>query len=122
MNYCSKCQKTVIKVDVDAPKIQDVKKTNFLIFDSWCVKVYNVINVFVVQQPSATSLKQSVKDRLGPLISSNSEPSQDSSVASQVCDGIEAELFHVHLSKSAVGVYKHYVFSPLWCRTLPKCQ
>lgn len=34
-------------------------------------------------QPSATSLKQSVKDRLGPLLSSNSEPSQDSSVASQ---------------------------------------
>ncbi|XP_034535546.1 RNA-binding protein 26 isoform X2 [Notolabrus celidotus] len=33
--------------------------------------------------PSATSLKQSVKDRLGPLLSANSEPSQDSSVASQ---------------------------------------
>ncbi|KAK5935478.1 hypothetical protein CgunFtcFv8_020838 [Champsocephalus gunnari] len=31
--------------------------------------------------PSATSLKQSVKDRLGPML--NSEPSQDSSVASQ---------------------------------------
>lgn len=34
-------------------------------------------------QPSATSLKQSVKDRLGPLLTSNSEPSQDSCVASQ---------------------------------------
>ncbi|XP_077395307.1 RNA-binding protein 26-like [Festucalex cinctus] len=34
-------------------------------------------------QPSATSLKQSVKDRLGPLLTANSEPSQDSSVASQ---------------------------------------
>lgn len=34
-------------------------------------------------QPSATSLKQSVKDRLGPLLTVNSEPSQDSSVASQ---------------------------------------
>ncbi|XP_074522908.1 RNA-binding protein 26 isoform X2 [Halichoeres trimaculatus] len=33
--------------------------------------------------PSATSLKQSVKDRLGPLLTANSEPSQDSSVASQ---------------------------------------
>ncbi|CAN9507217.1 unnamed protein product [Ophioblennius macclurei] len=32
--------------------------------------------------PSATSLKQSVKDRLGPLLPANSEPSQDSSVAS----------------------------------------
>ncbi|XP_063738098.1 RNA-binding protein 26 isoform X2 [Eleginops maclovinus] len=31
--------------------------------------------------PSATSLKQSVKDRLGPML--NSEPSQDTSVASQ---------------------------------------
>ncbi|KAK6325875.1 hypothetical protein J4Q44_G00052170 [Coregonus suidteri] len=35
-----------------------------------------------VQQP-ATSLKQSVKDRLGPLPSDSSEPNQDSSVASQ---------------------------------------
>lgn len=42
---------------------------------------------FDVQQPSATSLKQSVKDRLGPLLTVNSEPSQDSSVASQVCGG-----------------------------------
>ncbi|KAM9408799.1 RNA-binding protein 26 [Pholidichthys leucotaenia] len=33
--------------------------------------------------PSATSLKQSVKDRLGPLLPANPEPSQDSSVASQ---------------------------------------
>lgn len=33
--------------------------------------------------PSATSLKQSVKDRLGPLVTVNSEPSQDSGVASQ---------------------------------------
>lgn len=33
--------------------------------------------------PSATSLKQSVKDRLGPMLPANSEPSQDSSVASQ---------------------------------------
>uniref|UniRef100_UPI0037E87AE6 RNA-binding protein 26 isoform X2 n=1 Tax=Semicossyphus pulcher TaxID=241346 RepID=UPI0037E87AE6 len=33
--------------------------------------------------PSATSLKQSVKDRLGPMLTANSEPSQDSSVASQ---------------------------------------
>lgn len=40
MNYCSKCQKTVNKVDVDVPKIQDGKKTDFLIFDSWCVKIY----------------------------------------------------------------------------------
>uniref|UniRef100_H3CVQ6 RNA binding motif protein 26 n=1 Tax=Tetraodon nigroviridis TaxID=99883 RepID=H3CVQ6_TETNG len=36
------------------------------------------------QQPPATSLKQSVKDRLGPLLTVNSEPSQDSSIASQV--------------------------------------
>ncbi|KAM9396199.1 RNA-binding protein 26 isoform 1-T1 [Salvelinus alpinus] len=35
-----------------------------------------------VQQP-ATSLKQSVKDRLGPLPADSSEPNQDSSVASQ---------------------------------------
>ncbi|XP_061742911.1 RNA-binding protein 26-like isoform X2 [Nerophis ophidion] len=35
------------------------------------------------QQPSATSLKQSVKDRLGPLLTANSEPSQDSTVAAQ---------------------------------------
>lgn len=34
--------------------------------------------------PAATSLKQSVKDRLGPLLTANSEPSQDSSVASQI--------------------------------------
>lgn len=34
-------------------------------------------------QTSATSLKQSVKDRLGPMLTANSEPSQDSSVASQ---------------------------------------
>ncbi|XP_069553914.1 RNA-binding protein 26 [Brachyistius frenatus] len=34
-------------------------------------------------QPAATSLKQSVKDRLGPLLPANSEPSQDSSVTSQ---------------------------------------
>ncbi|XP_059211138.1 RNA-binding protein 26 isoform X2 [Centropristis striata] len=34
-------------------------------------------------QPSATSLKQSVKDRLGPLLTANSEPSQESVVASQ---------------------------------------
>uniref|UniRef100_A0A3Q1JYT4 Uncharacterized protein n=1 Tax=Anabas testudineus TaxID=64144 RepID=A0A3Q1JYT4_ANATE len=34
-------------------------------------------------QPPATSLKQSVKDRLGPLLPANSEPAQDSSVASQ---------------------------------------
>lgn len=39
----------------------------------------------VIQQPSATALKQSVKDRLGPLITANSEPSQDSSTDSQVC-------------------------------------
>ncbi|XP_061618631.1 RNA-binding protein 26 isoform X2 [Phyllopteryx taeniolatus] len=32
---------------------------------------------------SATSLKQSVKDRLGPLLTANSEPSQDSNVTSQ---------------------------------------
>ena len=119
VNYYSKCQKTVNKVDVDTPKIQDGKKTGRFKHQSWfltfgvlrCTRL-NVINVFVVQQPSATSLKQSVKDRLGPLLSANSEPSQDSSVASQVCDGVEAELFHVHLSISAVGVYKHYVFSP----------
>uniref|UniRef100_A0A3Q1IUJ6 Uncharacterized protein n=1 Tax=Anabas testudineus TaxID=64144 RepID=A0A3Q1IUJ6_ANATE len=37
-----------------------------------------------VKQPPATSLKQSVKDRLGPLLPANSEPAQDSSVASQV--------------------------------------
>lgn len=34
-------------------------------------------------QPPATSLKQSVKDRLGPMLPANAEPSQDSSVASQ---------------------------------------
>ncbi|XP_040893291.1 RNA-binding protein 26 isoform X2 [Toxotes jaculatrix] len=34
--------------------------------------------------PPATSLKQSVKDRLGPMLPANSEPSQDSSVASQI--------------------------------------
>ncbi|XP_029000402.1 RNA-binding protein 26 [Betta splendens] len=33
--------------------------------------------------PSATALKQSVKDRLGPLVPPNSEPPQDSSVDSQ---------------------------------------
>lgn len=37
----------------------------------------------LAMQASATSLKQSVKDRLGPLLTANSEPSQDSSVASQ---------------------------------------
>uniref|UniRef100_A0A3Q3DQF6 RNA binding motif protein 26 n=1 Tax=Hippocampus comes TaxID=109280 RepID=A0A3Q3DQF6_HIPCM len=35
-------------------------------------------------QPTATSLKQSVKDRLGPFLPANSEPSQNSSVASKV--------------------------------------
>ncbi|XP_060891630.1 RNA-binding protein 26 isoform X1 [Labrus mixtus] len=35
-------------------------------------------------QPSATSLKQSVKDRLGPLLTANSEPSQDSQSPSKV--------------------------------------
>ncbi|KAL1021647.1 hypothetical protein UPYG_G00016110 [Umbra pygmaea] len=35
------------------------------------------------QQQPATSLKQSVKDRLGPLPADSSEPAQDSSVASQ---------------------------------------
>uniref|UniRef100_A0A674NFR5 RNA binding motif protein 26 n=1 Tax=Takifugu rubripes TaxID=31033 RepID=A0A674NFR5_TAKRU len=35
------------------------------------------------QQPPATSLKQSVKDRLGPLLTVNSEPSQGSTIASQ---------------------------------------
>lgn len=39
----------------------------------------------VIQQPSATSLKQSVKDRLGPLITASSEPSQDPSTDPQVC-------------------------------------
>ncbi|XP_047219461.1 RNA-binding protein 26 [Girardinichthys multiradiatus] len=34
-------------------------------------------------QPSVAPLKQSVKDRLGPLMPANSEPTQDSSVASQ---------------------------------------
>ncbi|XP_033839524.1 RNA-binding protein 26 isoform X2 [Periophthalmus magnuspinnatus] len=33
--------------------------------------------------PPSTSLKQSVKDRLGPLVTSSSEPTQDSSVDSQ---------------------------------------
>lgn len=47
---------------------------------------------FDVWQPSATSLKQSVKDRLGPLVTVNSEPSQDSGVASQVC-GLVTVLF-----------------------------
>ncbi|XP_011608386.1 RNA-binding protein 26 isoform X1 [Takifugu rubripes] len=36
-----------------------------------------------VTQPPATSLKQSVKDRLGPLLTVNSEPSQGSTIASQ---------------------------------------
>lgn len=35
-------------------------------------------------QPSATSLKQSVKDRLGPLMPPSSDPPQDSSGGSQV--------------------------------------
>ncbi|XP_063329970.1 RNA-binding protein 26 isoform X2 [Pelmatolapia mariae] len=35
------------------------------------------------QQPPATSLKQSVKDRLGPMLPQNSEPGQDFSAASQ---------------------------------------
>uniref|UniRef100_A0A672INT1 RNA binding motif protein 26 n=1 Tax=Salarias fasciatus TaxID=181472 RepID=A0A672INT1_SALFA len=43
----------------------------------------NVLNLFHAVQPPVTSLKQSVKDRLGPLLPANSEPSQESSVASQ---------------------------------------
>uniref|UniRef100_A0A3Q3XDI6 Uncharacterized protein n=1 Tax=Mola mola TaxID=94237 RepID=A0A3Q3XDI6_MOLML len=35
-------------------------------------------------QPQVQPVMQSVKDRLGPLLTANSEPSQDSSVASQV--------------------------------------
>lgn len=37
-----------------------------------------------VQQPEATSLKQSVKDRLGPLPSNSTEPMQDATPPSQV--------------------------------------
>ncbi|XP_029354260.1 RNA-binding protein 26 isoform X5 [Echeneis naucrates] len=37
----------------------------------------------MVKQP-ATSLKQSIKDRLGPMLPGNLEPSQDSSIACQV--------------------------------------
>lgn len=68
---------------------------------------HNVTNIsFVIQQPSATSLKQSVKDRLGPLLTTHTEPSQDSSVASQVGvgDGVEGVLFRIYFSKSAEGV------------------
>lgn len=72
------------------------------------------MNMFVVQQPSATSLKQSVKDRLGPMLPANSEPSQDSSIASQVCVGVMVfSFFCIYLSKSVEGVYKHHVFPPL---------
>uniref|UniRef100_A0A8B9KND0 RNA binding motif protein 26 n=1 Tax=Astyanax mexicanus TaxID=7994 RepID=A0A8B9KND0_ASTMX len=41
-------------------------------------------NVQQPQQPAATSLKQSVKDRLGPLPSGNTEPLQDPSSPPQV--------------------------------------
>lgn len=80
---------------------------------------------FVVQQPPATSLKQSVKDRLGPLIGANSEPSQDSTVASQVCvwvgDRVEGVLFRIYSSKSAGCGYRRCVFfPPLCCRISPK--
>lgn len=73
---------------------------------------------FIIQQPSATSPKQSVKDRLGPLLTANSEPSQDSSVASQVCvgGGLENVLFFffcIWLSKSAEEVQILYFFPPL---------
>lgn len=72
------------------------------------------------QQPPATSLKQSVKDRLGPLLTVNSEPSQDSSIASKVCVCVyvclHARFFHTYLSRPAWGVDKHRFssfFNPL---------
>lgn len=71
----------------------------------------DIINISYVQQPSATTLKQSVKDRLGPLLPANSEPLQDSSVASQV--SVDDLPFDMYLSKSAEGVYKHYAFCPI---------
>lgn len=92
-------------------------QTSELFFDSVHIKMNlvnpDIINISYVQQPSATSLKQSVKDRLGPLLPANSEPLQDSSVASQVSvDDCEDLPFDIYLSKSAEGVYKHYAFLP----------
>nr|XP_019935780.1 PREDICTED: RNA-binding protein 26 isoform X2 [Paralichthys olivaceus] len=59
--------------------------------------------------PSATSLKQSVKDRLGPMLPANSEPSQDSSVASQNSSKVSVKDRLGFSSKPAAPVEK--VFS-----------
>lgn len=69
--------------------------------------IWNInILICVVLQPSATTLKQSVKDRLGPLMPENSEPIQDSSVASQVCvDGPLIDVVScIYMSKSTLYV------------------
>lgn len=73
----------------------------------------NIIDILYVQHPSATSLKQSVKDRLGPLLPVNSEPPQGSSVSSQVSVDVGVGPFDIYVSKSAEGVYKHYAFFPI---------
>lgn len=76
--------------------------------------ISQLYTVFVFQQPPATSLKQSVKDRLGPMLPQNSGPGQESGAASQVCvGGLAEDVFCcVYLSKFAQGLYKH--FPPFW--------
>uniref|UniRef100_A0A8C5N8J0 C3H1-type domain-containing protein n=1 Tax=Gouania willdenowi TaxID=441366 RepID=A0A8C5N8J0_GOUWI len=48
--------------------------------------------------PPATSLKQSVKDRLGPLLPSNSESSEDPSVTPQVKRRIKCMVYYFNFS------------------------
>ncbi|XP_030581965.1 RNA-binding protein 26 isoform X1 [Archocentrus centrarchus] len=63
------------------------------------------------QQPPATSLKQSVKDRLGPMLPTNSEPSQVSSAASQNPTKLSVKDRLGFSAKPAAPVEKFQVFS-----------
>uniref|UniRef100_A0A3P8QWN4 RNA binding motif protein 26 n=1 Tax=Astatotilapia calliptera TaxID=8154 RepID=A0A3P8QWN4_ASTCA len=64
------------------------------------------------QQPPATSLKQSVKDRLGPMLPQNSGPGQESGAASQVCVGGLAE----DVCSTSMGLTKT-VYNPAVLKT-----
>lgn len=73
----------------------------------------NVINISVLIRQASDTLKQSVKDRLGPLLNANSEFSHSTSVASQVCECVFIispretpgwVCFHMLIQKSVKGV------------------
>ena len=76
-------KRSVNKVDDKDATNSSTEQEIWVNKQDWSLKW--LFHLFVVKQPSATSLKQSVKDRLGPLLPANSEPPRDSCVASQVC-------------------------------------